>query len=462
MLNYETKLEIMDYFNKNMKTPYVFVINRFSKNVKNTSEQMDCSDIEKKIKNNENMVLLSSENIHQTDKNLISGINEYVNPNIYTSLKNITSEDVSNWEEIFNFKKHRDFFNEFVSKWRENKKEFEEEYLIYLHYLSDLKEENKHSGISLLNSYVLSMLQSQYVGKEFVKAFKSRNWTEKEFLCMNDSMMNPIGLISSFTTANYVDFSEAFINHAKRLNLNAKILSKNQESDKKEDRSLKIKVDFDRICKTILYSLVGVHQQNHAMLSKFPTNSEEIYYFNEKIDYQANFEYLINEPFLKSLSNVNLIIKEAKTYGIINKEKKERKQNINDVIDILLDQRKYEYIIFEVKMKSINYTKIMKAFDTLSIILSDKTNAKITLQMHSKIDMRVFNFKIDERCFKNKDDISVYLKDLLIEMFSLDVKIAHNQIKDYEKNVPVINKLLDYIDNNLNKNNENNVRKKTI
>lgn len=462
MLNYETKLEIMDYFNKNMKTPYIFVINKFSKHIENKVVQLHFTDVEEKIRKGEDIVLLSSENFHQTDKNLILGINEYNNPDIYVSLKNITSEDVSDWSEKFNFQKHKDFFNNFIDKWKENKEAFEDEYLIFLHYLSDLTEEKKHNGILLLNSYVLSMLQSSYVGKEFVKAFKNKQWTEKEFLCMNDSMINPVGLMLSLNTNNYVDFTEAFVNHAKRLKLNTKTLSMSQGWDgKDEDRSLIIKYDFERLWKTIMYSLVG-HQQNSSSIEKFPTTLSERYYLNDKVDYQSNFEYLVNEPFLKSLSNVKAIIKEAKGFSIINNEKKERKQDVNDIVDILLDQRKYEYVVFEVEMKSTNYTKIMKAFEELSIILSKNTSAKITLQMHSKGETRVFNFKIDERCFKIKDDIAVYLQDLLIEMFSLDVKIAHNQIKEYEKNVPVINKLLEYVDNNLNKSNENNLRKKTI
>ena len=97
----------------------------------------------------------------------------------------------------------------------------------------------------------------------------------------------------------------------------------------------------------------------------------------------------------------------------------------------------------------------MKAFEKLSIILSDRTGAKLTLQMHSFSDSRSFVFKVDDRCFKNKDDFSIYLKDLLIEMFSLDVKIAHNQIKDYANTIPIINKIIEYTEKNLSKNKEN-------
>jgi hypothetical protein len=455
MLNYETKLKIMDYFNKNMNTPYIFVINKFSKHIDEKRQQSHFTEIIKKIKNNENLMLVSSEHFHQTDKNLILGINEYSIPDIYVSLKNITSNNVSEWTSEFRFEIHKKFFDNFINEWKNDKLNFEEENLIFLHYLSDFSKDNNGYGIPLLNSYVLSMLQSPYVAQEFVKAFKNKQWTEEEFLCLNKSMINPLGLLSSLDTTNYLEFSDAFVKMAKKLKLNGKLLSISKDNNyNRFDRSSLFQNDIYYIGREAINIVTSFNSRGNITLNKFPTEGKEIYYFNDKQNLQKNLEYLLNEPLLKNVLNVKSLIKQAKLYGLIKSERKAKSQNQEDFVDILLDQRNYEYIVFDVKIKETNFLKIMKAFEELSIILSDRTGAKLTLQMHSFSDSRSFVFKVDERCFKNKDDFSIYLKDLLIEMFSLDVKIAHNQIKDYENTVPIINKIIEYTEKNLLKNKE--------
>ena len=423
IFNYETKLGIIDYFNQNMSELF-FVIAPFKELIlTKTDYEMHFTDLEKKIKNGESIALINSQNFHQTGKNL----------------------EIGSFDELSQGNKQ--FHQDFMEMWKKDKEGFEKEYLIFLHYLSDLREEGKHFGISLFNKFSINGLKNPTIVKEFINTYSSKEWTHEEFLCLNDSMINPLSLILFMETNDYISFVESFEKHAKRLKISAKTLTLDLQKHGQTDTSLLIQNE--------IFNVTAFSKYNHGYVyvPRFPNKNKAAMAIIQDIDISANIEYVSNHLFTKNLPYIRQLIKETK---VNEKSKINKYKNSTDFIDVILDQREYEYVVFDVELKGKNYVKIFNAFDALAIILADRTGAKLTLQRKSSgIDFsQSFIFKVDVRCYSNKDDLAIYLKDLLIEMFSLDVKTAHNQIKQHEENVPMINTLIEYTEKTFNKNKE--------
>lgn len=445
-MNYENKLDIIKYFNSKTSVP-LFLIRKYKSDSYSQHKKTNIShdDLVEKIEKQEYLEYITINNVHASDNLVMIGVQK----NLKEIIANERKRELSQQEFVEKTNEHlkelREFTNNFFEMYKHDKNGFERKYKLFLYQLSyDEAKENKY-GLSIVSDLFLELMNNKYIQEEFVKAYIEKDWTKEDFVSLSNMFINPYHLAGILNNKNYLEFSEKYLLNLKKLKVDI-----NDVENSKNDNLL-LGVGLRYLLYKDMYGSINIQ--------RFQFDYTECVDYIETIndqDRDLNVLALVEMSKIKSLKTIKILRKHLTISGLIQKNRKERRVgSAEEYVDILIDNREYENIVFDTSIKLTSQKQILKALDELNCILINETNFKISLKHEYVINNHNnyrFTFKVDKRCVGKKDNLAIYLQDLLMEVFSLDTKNAYNQIKQHEINAPTVIKLLKYLNNNLEKN----------